>query len=379
MKRIGIITSNYKDLFRSKTTGLRVATFAFYRLLSKNYKVDLLLPVKIDGKEFFKKLVNIDEFLPFNGFYEDVYIENPHTSILPLKFQKRLSLNKLPKIKPSFESSVIASYDYVLIDKPWATENLIMETKVIGFIHDIVFTKLRLMQGSHGKAIRTVKMEKFYNLFAKGIFCVSEKTREDYLNFYGISLASKVFSIPPLFYPTFYEAKILKKENSLVMANIFDKRKGIELVPEILKHVKGIKTIYIYGAIREKNHIVKSFILGLPKNINVIMFESLTQKSLIEILCKCKALLFPSYNEGLGSPIIEAQLCGVIPIVQNISPMKDIILDKNYILSGNFEKDGKIISKLFTQNNYDFIKLQRQAFEAFSQKSILNEFKKIIN
>ncbi len=47
-------------------------------------------------------------------------------------------------------------------------------------------------------------------------------------------------------------------------------------------------------------------------------------QTLVALYQHCEAFIFPSYSEGFGWPVIEAQACGAPVIASNIEPMPDI-------------------------------------------------------
>lgn len=65
--------------------------------------------------------------------------------------------------------------------------------------------------------------------------------------------------------------------------------------------------------------------LELSKNdSSVIKIGYVEKKELVEILNLASMLLLPSYYEGFGLPILEAQACGVPVITSNISSMPEV-------------------------------------------------------
>jgi len=49
-----------------------------------------------------------------------------------------------------------------------------------------------------------------------------------------------------------------------------------------------------------------------------------THQDLLALYCSCEAFVFPSFSEGFGWPLIEAQACGVPVIASNIAPMPEV-------------------------------------------------------
>lgn len=56
----------------------------------------------------------------------------------------------------------------------------------------------------------------------------------------------------------------------------------------------------------------------------VIVVENPSHHLLLSLYAKCEALIFPSYSEGFGWPVIEAQACGAPVISSDIMPMPEI-------------------------------------------------------
>jgi glycosyltransferase involved in cell wall biosynthesis len=68
-----------------------------------------------------------------------------------------------------------------------------------------------------------------------------------------------------------------------------------------------------------KMHIAKH---GLQARVKEIIRPS--HAHLLALYSRCAAFIFPSYSEGFGWPVIEAQACGVPVIASNIEPMPEV-------------------------------------------------------
>ena len=62
--------------------------------------------------------------------------------------------------------------------------------------------------------------------------------------------------------------------------------------------------------------------LGLKERI--VEVESPDHRTLVALYSTCLAFVFPSYSEGFGWPVIEAQACGVPIIASNVEPMPEV-------------------------------------------------------
>jgi len=47
-------------------------------------------------------------------------------------------------------------------------------------------------------------------------------------------------------------------------------------------------------------------------------------KTLVALYSRCEAFVFPSYSEGFGWPVIEAQACGAPVLASNVEPMPEV-------------------------------------------------------
>ncbi|MBF4464335.1 glycosyltransferase family 1 protein [Flavobacterium sp. LC2016-12] len=68
-------------------------------------------------------------------------------------------------------------------------------------------------------------------------------------------------------------------------------------------------------------------LLELIQKLNVsdriLQIQNPSDKEIIALYSRCQAMIFPSYSEGFGWPIIEAQACGSPVITSNKAPMMD--------------------------------------------------------
>jgi glycosyltransferase involved in cell wall biosynthesis len=68
-------------------------------------------------------------------------------------------------------------------------------------------------------------------------------------------------------------------------------------------------------------------LLELIQKLNIsnriILQQNPTNEEIIALYSSCQAMVFPSYSEGFGWPIIEAQACGAPVVTSNKAPMMD--------------------------------------------------------
>ena len=72
----------------------------------------------------------------------------------------------------------------------------------------------------------------------------------------------------------------------------------------------------------EKELTDKAAILGLSSRIISVIKPD--HNTLVMLYSNCEAFVFPSFSEGFGWPVIEAQACGVPVIASSIEPMPEV-------------------------------------------------------
>jgi glycosyltransferase involved in cell wall biosynthesis len=86
---------------------------------------------------------------------------------------------------------------------------------------------------------------------------------------------------------------------------------------------------------------------------NRIYFVEKPEHELLNLLYNtCDALVFPSFSEGFGWPIIEAQTCGAPVICSTVEPMPEI--GGEGVLTANPESATAFTKQFLSLNNTDF-------------------------
>ena len=200
----------------------------------------------------------------------------------------------------------------------------------------------------------------------------SEKTDKEIIDFYN---PKKHSYLPPVLPYAFFDVKYVKeqkKENAILLAAPFDLRKGLLKIPEILNNLKDdFDVLYIYGMPRCGSKLYENFYKQIQVR-NIIHYNKITSEDLIELYKKCKILFFPSTEEGLGLPIIEAQLCGCRVVTTNDIPMNQMLCDGGYLLTDNLKTDINNIKRILADERYDYLKLSVLAKTKFQTGAIYN-------
>lgn len=110
---------------------------------------------------------------------------------------------------------------------------------------------------------------------------------------------------------------------------------------------------------------------------NRIFFIEKPNHELLNLLYNtCDAFVFPSFSEGFGWPIIEAQICGAPVICSNIEPMPEI--GGKGVLTANPENEIHFSEQFLLLNNIFFkeklVQLGVENAQQFSAKKMIENY-----
>ena len=112
-----------------------------------------------------------------------------------------------------------------------------------------------------------------------------------------------------------------KKDIILTHIASFMKQKNHIFLLEVLKKLPEEYKLYLGGPVQNDEHkknfeLVKNKITKLNLTDRVVITKGFTTK-IDKYIKLSDVFLFPAWNEALGTPILEAQACGV-PVVVNL-------------------------------------------------------------
>lgn len=91
----------------------------------------------------------------------------------------------------------------------------------------------------------------------------------------------------------------------------------IHMIYELQNNWNGILVLAGENLNTELQELIKK----LNVSDHILQIHNPTDKEIIALYSMCDAMIFPSYSEGFGWPIIEAQACGAPVITSNKAPM----------------------------------------------------------
>ena len=275
--------------------------------------------------------------LPFSGLIKEGFQILGHTISTespdliyandPRGYDEAISLKKkYPKVNMIFN----------LLDIPWFMPNILNQTKMLVSIY--------LNQ-------------------ADAITVLSQKVKKDLSQF----LDKKIHVIYNPVRDVYYDKNIKKNNSFLFVGRVNDPNKRFSLIKEsLLKIEDGEKKIIICG---EENPNFGNY-LGYVSN-----------KKLNELYNSTKYLFLPSKYEGIGLPMIEAMICGTLPITCSDNETAKEFLPSDFMCEPNPNSIVKYIEKL--DSNYKVkqelaLKLGEKYKEQFNKTKIASNILNVL-
>lgn len=252
------------------------------------------------------------------------------------------------------------------IDIFWAPEQVCPhlftgKTKIITTVHDLTYHRYPETVVMTNMLILNLLMKATINR-SDAIITVSDYVKREILSLFGWLSPGKVHTIsnggPQWDLPPDYQRA--RRGDFLFFAGNLEPRKNIYNVIRALEilHEKGVSIpLYIAGPKGWKNKEILKHIHNSTVKNNIHQIGYVSEEDLKTNYQKCKALIYPSFYEGFGLPLLEAlsQDCPVITskgtVMEEIGGDAVLLVDPkdpNSIATGilNLIKDDTLISKL---------------------------------
>ena len=147
----------------------------------------------------------------------------------------------------------------------------------------------------------------------------------------------------------------------------------------------GIDIVFIGRGFENKENLdhpemksFKQFVEKYSQNSRVHILGFVPDEDLLNLLCGSKMVLYASYYEGFGLPILEAQSCQVPVITSNVSSMTEVAGSGAILVDPNDEKSiknaiEKILSSQKTVNDLiqkGIVNTQRFSWEKTAKETV---------
>ena len=207
-------------------------------------------------------------------------------------------------------------------------------------IHDLAF--------EHYKEHTPFLVYQYYKYFvpkfckkATKILSVSEFTKQDIVKRYGIN-EQKIEVVYNGFYASqrsTVDRRPLTSKPYFIFIGAVHPRKNVLGLLKAFEHFKNTFShdyeLVIIGRKAWMNAELESFYNQMKFKNDVVWIEKIERNNLLEILQNAFALVYPSFFEGFGIPIIEAMSFGVPVISSNSSCLPEIVENAGILVNPN--------------------------------------------
>jgi glycosyltransferase involved in cell wall biosynthesis len=194
--------------------------------------------------------------------------------------------------------------------------------KSVVTIHDLIFLRYPDNYKTIDRKIYTKKF-KYSSEIADAVISISEQTKTDLINFFGIN-PEKIEVVyqgcNPAFYKTIEKTirtRIIKElgipDKFLLYVGTIEKRKNLLSLIKAIDKGKIDMPLVVVGRPTAYISIVKKYI-SKHQLKNVFFFENIALENLAALYQSAEIFIYPSVFEGFGLPILEALNSGV-PVI----------------------------------------------------------------
>lgn len=349
MKRIGIDIS---VLNSPQKTGIAVYAYELIKALLEINKKDQFKLFGVSTFETYDYLKNIE----FKNYPNTIVV----VQRLPSKLFRSIFLAWQKMEWPPIENLVGKVDIYHSINWYFPPQK---DGKKVATVFDM--TPFLFPQFHHK---RTVELEKIrlgrINKMADLVITISENSKKDFLKFYPESEVEVIYPASDRF-----SVKFTNKEVDGALKK-YKLQRGYFLSVSTLeprKNLAGLINAYLEGNFKyplvmvgiegwKSNEISKL----IKSSQNIIPLDYIPDEDLPPIYKGARFLVYPSYYEGFGLPVLEAMSLGVPVICSNASSLREVSGDATYYIDPNnlsdlieamqkMDSNEKLRSKLITR------------------------------
>ena len=266
-------------------------------------------------------------------------------------------LNIVAKLLKNKNIDIFHGLSHVL---PYNIEKTGIPTVVT--MHDLIFLRFpQFYKWIDRKIYKSVYLSSCHR--ASKIIAISKQTKSDLVDFLGIN-PDKIEVIYQTCNKLFYEkvseaqksavkAKFNLPEKFILTVGTIERRKNqLSVVKAVLNEMLDIPVV-ILGRPRPKEYLeeVKRFIAEKGMESQVIFLHNTNTDELHAIYQMAEMMIYPSFFEGFGLPVLEAQAAGCPVITSNLSSLPEAGGNGAlYIDPSDIDAIGSAIKKLLSNN-----------------------------
>lgn len=288
-------------------------------------------------------------------------------------FRKPLPLPFYHRFASFFHNSCFDNLDLLHLSHPQFPYVKKPRVPVVLTIHDVSPT---LFPEFHNwkRNFFFKRMLPFYLKGADAIIASSYSTKSDIIRYYGIP-AEKI-TVVHLALPKIKYEKV-EKEPFILYLGTLEPRKNVEGVIRAFAILKshGFKyKLVIAGGKGWKYDSIFNLVKRLGLQDEVIFRGYVSDAEKVFLYKKAKLLVWPSFYEGFGLPVLEAMACGTPVVTSNTSSLPEVCGDAAILVDPcdvHSIADG--VLKALDSNMYDvLVKRGLEKAKLFTQKRMID-------
>jgi glycosyltransferase involved in cell wall biosynthesis len=389
--------------FLHRHWGVRVYLYSLAKLLERHkWTVDFVCPEATSAGDLkWHKLHVRDESLfssaapSAGGTPAEVWASLRDIAFKPVSRETPAPIpagRRRPGVMPIGSTLAPERYDLALVTNPWMVRwsERLPARRVAGLVFDLIPSLFGILLDEGKPFVFAHQHARGFRYFEERcdlVLTISEATRDAYLDLVRSrrpgAAGPDVIALPPFApYYALNEAASpcpATRPSRIALAGCFDPRKGLDELPALLNGVSDlIEEVVVYGGVRCPKADAEAFFKRLRVE-RIVWHLGATAAQVRDIYRRSTLLLFPSKYEGLGLPLLEAQLEGCRVATYPVSPMKELGLSGAVMLS---DDQGESVVRLrrALQEPFDHATLRAEARPAFVEAVLqTNPLERIVN
>lgn len=172
---------------------------------------------------------------------------------------------------------------------------------------------------------------------SKQIFSVSNFSAREIAEYYKIESSIKViYNAVNNRFRHIEDKKLILKQYVLTVSSVKENKNFIMALKvfEKIQYIYPKMEMFIIGDVQNNNFGTIDFSQYVQKE-QIHFLGRISDRELIRYYSNAKAFIFPSFYEGFGIPVLEAQACGCPVISSNAASLPEILEDSALLVDPN--------------------------------------------